>query len=151
MASDAVYPAIKAFLSNASNVAVLADPTTHVVPPFRYENETFTLPNNPLAPWVDVEVSSVLYGQQSIGAATQATNRWDETGHLWLSVFVEAGTGGERARQLTKQLADLFRGLTLLNGDLEFMDSYIGEGEPKAEDGNWFKLPLVIEWRRVEA
>jgi hypothetical protein len=151
MAADAVYTAIKAFLSNAANVAVLADPTTHVVPPFRYENETFTLPNNPLAPWVDMALSSVLYGQQSIGAETQADNRWDETGHLWLSVFVEAGTGSERVRELAKLLADMFRGLTLLNKNLEFMDSFIGEGQPNAEDGNWFKLPLIIEWRRIEA
>jgi uncharacterized protein DUF4128 len=150
MAADAVYDAIKAHLETAANVAVLADAATGVVPPFRFENEAFTKPD--AAPWIAVAMTGVLYGQQSIGAHTQAGNRWDETGHVWLSVFVPTGTGGSRARQMAKMLADIFRGLnTLLSGNLEFMDSFIGEGEPAEDEGNWYMLPLAIEWRRVEA
>ncbi len=150
MATDAVYGAIKAHLETAANVAVLADPITGVVPPFRFENEQFTKPD-PVAPWIDVALTGVLYGQQSIGAHTQADNRWDETGRLWMPVFVPVNTGGTRARQIAKLLADIFRGLTLLNGDLEFMDAFIGDSGPAPEEGNWFQLNLVIDWRRVEA
>jgi hypothetical protein len=71
-------------------------------------------------------------------------------GNLWLSVFVPVGSGGSRARQLAKLLADIFRGVTLLSGNLEFLDAFIGEGMA-AEEGNWFELPCVIEWRRMEA
>lgn len=150
MADDAVYDAIKTFLSTPGNVAVLADPLTSAVPTFRFENERFVKPNPPL-PWISVALTGVLYGQESIGASDQADNRWDETGHLWLPVFVPTGTGVSRARQIAKQLANLFRGLTLLSGTLEFMDAFIGEGEPAEEEGNWFKLPVTIEWRRMDA
>jgi hypothetical protein len=150
MAADAVYDAIKAYLQTEANVAVLADPETGIVPPFRFENEPFEKPNPP-APWMDVALTGVLYGQQSIGAATQASNRWDETGRLWLPVFVPVNTGASRARQIAKLLADVFRGLTLINGDLEFRDAFIGGAGAAPEDGNWFQLDLVIDWRRVES
>lgn len=150
MAADAVYDAIKAYLQTPATVAGLADSVTGLVPPFRFENENFTKPDPP-APWIAVALTGVLYGQESLGATLQADNRWDESGHLWMPIFVEKGTGSSRSRQLAKMLADLFRGLTLINGSLEFRDAFIGEGGLAVEEGNWFKLPLVIEWRRVEA
>jgi hypothetical protein len=79
MAADAVYDAIKTLFETAANVAVLADPTTGVVPPFRFENENFDKPDPP-APWIAMALTGVLYGQQSLGASTQADNRWDEAG-----------------------------------------------------------------------
>ena len=150
MAADAVYDAIKDYLSVAANVAVLADSVTGIVPSFRFGNSPFEYPS-PATPWIEMTLTGVLYGQQSIGASVQADNRWDETGHLWLPVFVETGTSESRARQIAKMLANIFRGLTLLNDSMEFMDSFIGEGEPAPEEGQWFKLPLIIEWRRMEA
>lgn len=150
MATDAVYDAIKTYLQTPATVAVLADPSTAVIPPFRFENETFDKPDPP-APWISAALTGVLYGQKSIGASRQADNRWDETGHLWIPVFVPIGTGSSRARQLAKMLADIFRGLTLLAGSLEFLDAFIGEGSPSPEEGNYYELAVVIEWRRVEA
>lgn len=150
MADDGVYDAIKTYLETGATVAILADSETGVVPPFKFENESFDQPDPP-APWIAMALTGVLYGQESIGASRQADNRWDEAGRVWLPVFVPVGSGASRARQLAKLLANLFRGLTLMNGDLEFMDAFIGEGEPAPEEGNWFKIPLVIEWRRVEA
>lgn len=150
MAADAVHDAIVAYLSTPANVASLADVVTNVVPPFRFENDNFQMPNPP-APWIAMSLAGVHYGQQSIGAATQATNRWDETGALWLVVLVASGSGASRVRQLTKLIADIFRGLTLINGSLEFMDAVIGEGGPSQETGNWFEIPVIIDWRRIEA
>lgn len=148
MAADAVYDAIKSYLQTAANVSGLANATTGVVPPFRFENENFEKPDTE---WISVALTGVLYGQQSIGASLQADNRWDERGHLWLPVMVPVGSGGSRARQIAKLLADIFRGRTMLSGSLEFLDTFIGEGSPSAEEGNWFELPVAIEWRRVEA
>lgn len=150
MAADAVYDVVKAYLQTPANVAVLADSTTGNVPPFRFENEPFDKPNPP-TPWIAVALTGVLYGQQSIGASRQADNRWDETGHLWIPVFVKTNTGSSRARHLAKLIADIFRGLVLINNTLEFMDAFIGEGSPAPQEGNWYELPVVIEWRRVEA
>lgn len=65
--------------------------------------------------------------------------------------MVPVGTGSLDARRCAKQLADLFRGVTLLSGSLEFRDAFIGQGELAVEVGNWFKLPVDIEWRRIDA
>lgn len=153
MAADAVYDAIKSFLQTPANVSGLANATTGVSPPFRFENENFEKPDatNANAEWISVALTGVLYGQRSIGASLQADNRWDEKGHLWLPVFVPVGSGGSRARQIAKLLADIFRGRTMLSGSLEFLDTFIGEGVPSTEEGNWYELPVAIEYRRVEA
>ncbi len=150
MADDAVYDAIKVHLEDPAIAESLADPDTNVVPPIRFENDPFKKPNPP-TPWIAVALTGVLYGQEFIGASQQSDNRWDENGHLWMLVFVPAGSGSSQARKLAKALANIFRGLTLLSGNLEFMDAFIGEGEPAPEEGNWYKLTVVIEWRRVEA
>ena len=139
MGSDAVYGAIKDFLV-----------ASWTLTPIRFENENFVPPDPPV-PWISVFLSGVVYGQQSIGANTQAANRWDEEGILWLFVLVPVGEGAINARSYAKQLADLFRGTTLLSGSLEFRDSFIGQGELAVEIGNWFKLPVDVEWRRIDA
>lgn len=148
MATDAVYDAIKTYL--AANTAALADPSGGAVPTIRYENEAFDKPEPPV-PFVAMAVSSTVYGQQSIGASVQADNRWDEKGTLWLFVMVPTGYGASRARQLAKQACDLFRGKTLLGGSLEFLDAFIGRGAEAQEDGNWFALPVGIDWLHIEA
>lgn len=150
MAADAVYDAIKSHLSNSGVISVLADPVTSAVPSIRFENEDFDKPEPPV-PWISMALTTGIYRQESIGAHTQAGNRWDETGELWLAVFVPTGSGASRARQIAKLLADIFRGQTLLAGSLEFMDTFIGTGSPAPDEGNWFELPISIEWRRVEA
>jgi hypothetical protein len=150
MAADAVYDAIKTYLSDSSVVSVLADPLTAAVPPIRFENEDFTKPSPP-APWISMALTGGYYAQQSIGASEQADNRWDESGHLWLAIFVPINSGASRARQIAKLLADLFRGQTLLSDSLEFLDTFIGGSGPAPDEGNWFELDLVIDWRRVEA
>ena len=144
MASSVVFDAIKDYLI-----------TNFTTTPLQFENEPAIDTNDPAtglpAPWVQVEMTGTLYGQVSIGAATQATNRWDEEGQLWLHVFVPTGTGGHTARLHAKSLADLFRGTTLSGGSLEFMDAQIGMGEPGDEDGAWFRISLVVDWRYIEA
>lgn len=144
MASSVVFGAIKTYLTD-----------NWLTTPTQWENEPAIDTNSPTtglpAPWVMVEMTGTLYGQQSIGAATQATNRWDEEGQLWLHVFVPTGTGGHTARLHAKSLADLFRGTTLSGGSLEFGDARIGMGEPGDEDGAWFRISLSIDWRYIEA
>jgi hypothetical protein len=157
MASDVVYDAIKAYLVGEGST-----PAAFNSAPLQWENEpaidttdpdTRGDPDNPAkpAPWVLVEMTGTLYGQQSIGANTQAANRWDEEGQLWLHVFVPTGSGGHTARHLAKTLADVFRGALLLNDNLEFMDAQIGMGEPGDEDGTWFRVSVSLNWRRMEA
>lgn len=137
MASGAVYAGIKTYLQS-----------NWTTTPLRFENETYVLDGNP---FVAVEMTGTLYGQQSIGASHQADNRWDEEGVLWLHVNVPMGTGGFNARTYAKQLADRFRGLLLLNDSLEFRDAFIGRGQPGHEDGAYYRVSVYINWRRMDA
>jgi hypothetical protein len=109
-------------------------------------------PNTP-APMVQVSFTGRAYGQASIGASVQSENRWDEEGVLLLDVMVPIGSGSTEARTYAKSLCDLFRGLTtLLGGNLEFQDATIGEGTKSDKyEGNYFSIPVDIDWRRVEA
>lgn len=148
MASDAVYSAVKTYLE--ANGASLADPVSHVVPQIEFENEDLTR-TVPDAPWVAMSMTGGYYGQESMGAVRQADNRWDEKGDLWFAVLVKSGSGAIRARQIAKQLCDLFRGQQLLNDSLEFLDSFISSGGPSQRDGGWYEIPVQIKWHRVEA
>jgi hypothetical protein len=145
MASGAVSAAIEDFL--------VANWTTT---PLLLENKaTFesggTVPPATPAAFVEVSFTGKTYGQVSIGASLQKDNRWDEDGFLFLNVMVPKDWGSREARTYAKSLCDLFRGLTLLSGSLEFMDASIGEGEKGKYDGNYFMLPVDIEWRRMAA
>jgi hypothetical protein len=146
MASDTVYDAVKAYLS-----AQWGSTT-----PIQWENggepgdPPFAKPEPP-APFIAVELTGTLYGQQSIGAGAPADNRWDEEGILWIHVMVPTGSGASTARRHAKRLADLFRGTRLLGDSLTFGDARIGLGEPGDDDGNWYRISTDIEWRRMEA
>lgn len=137
MASGEVYTAINQYLT--SNWT-----TTRI----RWENEPFELNGSA---FVDVEMTGTSYAQQSIGASDQSGNRWDEEGVLWVHVVVPVNTGGATVRTYAKSIADLFRGLLLMNDSLEFRDAFIGRGQPGHEDGNYFRVTVYIEWRRMEA
>lgn len=142
--TDEVYDAIRAHLGDGISVGAWQ------YAPIAYPNEAFSAPEPP-APWVDFEITGTLYGQQSIGAHVQSENRWDEDGQIWLHVMVPVGTGGAAARGAAKTLANIFRGLTLLSGGLEFLDAQIGLGEPGDDNGNYFRISVSIDWRRMDA
>ena len=148
MASGDIYSAIQAHM---------LDSWTDT--PILVENEN-TLPNGVSAPptagsvscWVSVELAGTQYSQQSIGASSQSDNRWDEEGFLILTLFVPNGSGSIVGRNYAKQLADIFRGIRLLNDQsLEFLDASIGRGSPSDVEGNWFQIPIYIQWRRWES
>lgn len=137
MASGEIYDAIKTYIG--------ANWTTTRV---RYENEAFELDG---IAFVAVEMTGTFYGQESIGASHQQDNRWDEEGTVWLHVNVPINTGGSTVRTYAKQLADLFRGLLLLNNSLEFLDAFIGRGQPGQEDGAFYRVSVYVNWRRMDA
>lgn len=138
MASGLVYAAIKSYLISSWSET-----------PIHFENENWSIPES--REWLMVELNGTLYSQQSIGAATQEDNRWDEEGTLWLHLFVQKGTGSQTVRDRAKMLADLFRGTLLLDDSLEFMDADIGMGAPGDDDeGATYRLSVSVDWRRME-
>lgn len=142
MASLEVYDAIRGKLEAA-----------WASTPIAWPNEDFARPEPGAdqSHWVAVIMTGTLYGQESIGESVQADNRWDEEGILWLHVFSPVGAGERTQRQYCKQLADIFRGLTLLNGSLEFGDASIASGELGDDDGAWWRISVDVSWRRWDA
>jgi len=138
MPSDVVYDAVRAHLGANWSETDIA-----------WENENFVPPVE--AGWVAVEVSGTTYAQQSIGAETQAANRWDEEGVLWVHVFVPTGTGSSTARRRAKAIADIFRGAKLLDDALEFTDASIGLGDVGDDAGATWSITVSIDWRLMEA
>lgn len=115
--------------------------------PLVFENEDFDLANEPEA-LVFVEIFGDLMDQASIGAETQAANRWRENGQLNLHVLVPRGGGTRQARQLSRQLYDLFRGQEI--GAIRFGTASIGAGEPGEMDGNYYRMTVTIDVERDE-
>ncbi|MGW6779436.1 hypothetical protein ACWF50_15540 [Brucella pseudogrignonensis] len=117
------------------------------VTPLVFENEDFDLADEPEA-LVFVEVFGDLMDQASIGAETVAANRWRENGQLSLHVLVPRGGGTRQARQLSRQLYDLFRGQEI--GAIRFGTASIGAGEPGEMDGNYYRMTVTIDVERDE-
>lgn len=136
MASPQVYDAIRTFLE-----------ANYSATPLYFENEqTDAMPSA----WVLIEFVSTTYFQTSIGARTQAENRFDEEGSLFAHVLVPVGSGVRDAFAYAYAIADLFRGLTLLNGNVEFNDVIVGYGESQ-DEGNYYRVSVNIGWRMSDS
>lgn len=134
MADDVIYGAIQDY--------VTANWSSY---PIAWENAPFQRPPN-AGPWILFEITGSMYDQQSIGASTQAANRYDQAGVMFFHVHVKKGTGSKAARQVGKQMADLFRGTLLIDENLEFMGMTIGEGNPADETGTYWRITVSIDW-----
>lgn len=151
---DDVFDAIQAYLGytsldTGSWVDGIWDRT---IAALVYENESDSPPGGEPAPWVMVVLDTNLYGQQSLGNGIDvAGNRWDEDGTLWFHVMTPRGSGSREARRIGKALANLFRGVRLLDDGLEFMDADMGAGDPGKENGNFYLLSVSLDWRRTDA
>jgi hypothetical protein len=125
--------------------------------PLLFENKSEAedgtkLPPDTPVPFIELSFTGRSYGQKSFGTANPANNRWDEEGILFFDVLVPIGTGSRDARTYAKGLCDLFRGVTLLSESLEFFDASIGQGEKSEKyNGNYFIIPVDIDWKRLNA
>ncbi|EHK56902.1 hypothetical protein [Allomesorhizobium alhagi] len=115
--------------------------------PLVFENEDYPLPDVP-AHFVYVEVYGDFFDQASIGAEPRTDNLWREVGQLYLHVMTPNGIGSGTARQLARQLVDLFRGEDI--GSVTFREASIGAGEPGREFGNYYAMTATITWQRDE-
>lgn len=98
---------------------------------------------------IKVDLFANVYGQQSIGEALQQNNRWDEDGTLWLFFVAPRETPFTNVRGAGKAIANLFRGLTLIGGNLEFGDAAVGPAPD--QEGTAYLLSVSIEWRYINA
>ena len=113
--------------------------------PLAFENDGFDVPSDPEA-WVLIEVVGNFFEQETIGAETREANLWREGGQLYAHVMVPRGTGSAQARQIARDIVDLFRGQDI--GTLTFLDASIGAGEAGDADGSYFRMTATIDWSR---
>lgn len=135
MASSAAYDTLVGHLRDNWNTTVIVE-----------ENSFDKLDAG--TPWLYVECWSDDDDQESIGAGEPTENMWREFGWLRITVLVKAGSGGAHARTLRDQLVDLFRGLRLDDIVLRTIHRAGGETWDGAPRGNWYGLPLIIDWYR---
>lgn len=148
MSSDRVYDAVRNYLIDVWSA-------THLV----FDNEDAdqggnARPQEGTAPWVLVEMTSNFDERASIGASGETAadddNLFREEGQLLFSVMVPSGTGSRVARQLAKAIVNLFRRLELADGTIEFLTASIGVGQRQEEEGQWFIMPVSVDYRADE-
>ena len=114
-----------------------------------WPNEAFAPPVGQSTTWILAEMSSVSLEAMTIGSGDPITDRWDEEGWLTFHIMVPLLAGDMDARAKATTLVDLFRGKRLLGDRLEFGRMTIGANGGRAEDGNWFRFTVEIEWRLI--
>lgn len=139
MASVEIYDAITGYVSTSFSAC-----------PVAWENDNYK-PAATTEVYVRGEVVGSTYLQESIGMNEQADNRWDETGFVIFWVLVRKGSGSRECHRIGGMLAKLFRGALLLDDSLEFLQASIGGGEPADVEGDWWRMPVEIEFRQMEA
>jgi hypothetical protein len=113
--------------------------------PIYFENEDYPIDLNPNA-FLRVEIFGDSFKQESIGAAPRKDNLWREMGVVYVHVMTERGSGSRQARVYADMACELFRGADV--SDVEFQDMSIGSGDQGVEDGKYYRMTAMIEWKR---
>lgn len=108
---------------------------------FAWPNEEFTLPADPSALWVAVEIAGDLAELVELGGGA-----WAETGSLYLHVMVPVGSGLTDGLMLRKRLALLFRGVAEPGGPAWY-DARMDLAGPPDDSGLYRPLSLAIAYR----
>lgn len=104
--------------------------------PIEWPNERFVTPSPP-RPWLSVQADGDVLEPIEIGPGA-----WEERGTLYVHVMVPAGTGSTTARQIAKDVANIYRGAA---GYTVYRRASIGAGVPD-ENGLWFVTTVSIDW-----
>ena len=103
--------------------------------PIEWPNENFTAPE--FSTWLSVEAEGDVLEPIELGGGA-----WEERGVFIVHVIVPLGTGSLAARQIAKDVANIYRGV---NGFTVYRRAVIGSGSP-TEDGKWWVLTVNVEW-----
>jgi hypothetical protein len=103
--------------------------------PIEWPNEAFAAPD--LAAWLSVEAEGDVLEPIELG-----NGAWEERGTFMVHVIVPLGTGSATARQVAKDIANIYRGVV---GYTVYRRASIGAGVP-SEDGKWWVLTVTVEW-----
>ncbi len=107
-----------------------------------YENVAGDPPSTATpVPWARVVLRNVT-GQQGSLSGALGTQRWDREGNVIIQVFVPAGEGLSRSKNLVKIVVDAFEGVaTPLN--VRFRNVRTNE---IGESGEWFQVNVIADF-----
>jgi hypothetical protein len=103
--------------------------------PIEWPNEAFTAPE--FSTWLSVEAEGDILEPIELG-----NGAYEERGVFMVPVIVPRGTGRLAARQIAKDVANIYRGV---NGPTIYRRAVIGSGSP-SEDGKWWVLAVNVDW-----
>lgn len=103
--------------------------------PIEWPNEAFAAPE--FSAWLSVEAEGDVLEPIELGGGA-----WEERGVFIVHVVVPLGTGSLAARQIAKDVANIYRGVV---GYTVYRRAVIGSGSP-TEDGKWWVLTVNVEW-----
>lgn len=103
--------------------------------PIEWPNEPFSTPD--LSLWLSVEAEGDVVEPIELGPGA-----WEERGVFMVHVCAPLGTGSATARQVAKDIANIYRGV---NGFTVYRRASIGAGA-STEDGRWWVLTVTIDW-----
>jgi hypothetical protein len=107
--------------------------------PIEWPNEAFAAPE--FSAWLSVEAEGDVLEPIELGGGA-----WEERGVFIVHVIVPLGTGSLAARQIAKDVANIYRGV---NGFTVYRRAVIGSGSP-TEDGKWWVLTVNVEWNYTD-
>ena len=110
-----------------------------------WPNETFTRPEPP-APFLSVEMAGEGMGAIEMSGA----GAWTERGQLFVHILAPTGTGTTEIRAIAKAISDLFRNVSAEASALLYERQSIGMGEPEEDDGPWWVMSVMIEWKYTD-
>ncbi|RWQ56565.1 MAG: hypothetical protein EOS82_03465 [Mesorhizobium sp.] len=112
-----------------------------------FENDDYQLPDT-ATEFVYVEIFGGFFDQISLGAELREDNLWREAGQVSFHVMTPNNSGSRRARDLAKQLVNLFRGQDI--DTVTFRDASIGAGDPGRKFANYYAMTATVNFERDE-
>jgi hypothetical protein len=100
-----------------------------------WPNEPFERPNSI---WLAVDAYSDVMEPIELGGGA-----WGESGVFMVDIMVPLGWGTDVARQLGKDIANVFRGVT---GEVSYRAANIGSGGRDPERGKFYIIPVRVPW-----
>lgn len=129
MSSPAPWQDFKAKLLAANLVA--AD---HI----EWPNEPFQAPDGEI--WLSVDIAGDVLMPIELGAGV-----WQEEGASYVHVHVPSFSGADDARELAKQVANVYRDLP--PQAVVYLGASIGLGTISDPEGKWWTLSVRIDWK----
>lgn len=108
--------------------------------PIQQSNMNFVQPEPP-SMFLSVEMAGQSLAPIELG---ETHSVWEEKGQLYVHVVVPSGFGSRDARDMAKQIANIYRGLGPRN--VVWRRATIGIGGTSDDNGSWWGLTIAVDY-----